>query len=206
MNCAEFEACIRDVAVERDIESFRRAEALEHANACSRCAARLSEERALAAGLQVLAGAARRETGAAHLEEALLRSFRRFQRTKEAVPAPPLGVQSSETARWRTPAYVGLAASVLLLLGWGLIQFTREPRSGSSSDFTWPEVAGTFAGEGSCSRKSDARVFVGAGSEAISPGPDAPAADLDTGGRGANSVCRADLQADCRSRTGKHCQ
>ena len=58
MNCTEFEACIRDVAVERDIESFRRAEALEHANACSRCAARLSEERALAAGLQVLAGAA----------------------------------------------------------------------------------------------------------------------------------------------------
>ena len=128
MNCAEFEACIRDVAFERDIESFRRAEALEHANACSRCAARLSEERALAAGLQVLAGAARREIGAAHLEEALQRSFRRFQRTKAAVPAPPLGVQSSEAARWRTPGYVGLAASVLLLLGWGLIQFTREPR------------------------------------------------------------------------------
>lgn len=127
MNCAEFEACIRDVAFERDIENFRRAEALEHANACSRCAARLSEERTLAAGLQVLAGVAQREAGAALLEEALLKNFRRLQRTKEAVPAPLLGVQSSETGRWRTPGYVGLAASVLLLLGWGLIRVTWEP-------------------------------------------------------------------------------
>jgi hypothetical protein len=128
MNCAEFEVCIRDVVVERGIESFRRAEALEHANACSRCAARLSEERALAAGLQVLAAAARGETGAPDFEAALLRNFRRLERPKTAVLAPKLGVQSSETARWRTPAYVGLAASVLLLLGWGLIQFTRDPR------------------------------------------------------------------------------
>ena len=127
MNCTEFEACIRDVALERDTESFGRAEALEHANACSRCAARLTEERALAAGLQVLAGAALRETGPAHLEEALLRNFHRLERTKATVPAPWLDVQPPKTARWRTPGYVGLAASVLLLLGWGLIQFTREP-------------------------------------------------------------------------------
>ncbi len=206
MNCSEFEACIRDVAAERDIESFRRAEALEHANACSRCAARLSEERALVAGLQVLAGAARRETGAAHLEEALLRDFRRLERAKAAVPAPQLSVQSPETAWWRTPAYVGLAASVLLLLGWGLIQFTREPRMDQAQISPGPKSAGTFAGEGSCSFESGARIFLGAGSEAISPGPDPPTADLDTGGRRANSVCKADLQADCKSRSGKHCQ
>ena len=127
MNCPEFEACLRDVAAEGDRKNFRRAEALEHANGCSRCAARLSEERALVAGLQVLAGAVRHETGPAHLEETLLRSFRRLELTKEAEPASPLGVQPPETARWRTPGYVGLAASVLLLLGWGLIQFTWGP-------------------------------------------------------------------------------
>jgi hypothetical protein len=139
MNCAEFEVCIRDVVVERGIESFRRAEALEHANACSRCAARLSEERALAAGLQVLAAAARGETGAPDLEAALLRNFRRLERPKTAVLAPKLGAQSSETARWRTPAYVGLAASVLLLLGWGLIQFTRDPRMDQAQTSPAPE-------------------------------------------------------------------
>jgi hypothetical protein len=139
MNCTEFEACLREIAFERETESFRRAEALEHANACSRCAARLSEERALAAGLQVLAGAARRETGAPHLEEALLRSFRRLERPKPVVLAPELGVQSSETARWRTPAYVGLAASVLLLLGWGLIQLTRDPRMDQAQISPAPE-------------------------------------------------------------------
>ncbi len=54
--------------------------------------------------------------------------------------------------------------------------------------------------------KVDARIFIGAGSEAISPGPDAPAADLDTGGRRANSVCKAELQADGKSRSGKQRQ
>jgi hypothetical protein len=139
MNCAEFEVCIRDVAVEQDIESFRRTEALQHANACSRCAVRLSEERALAAGLQVLAAAARRETGSPDLEEALLRNFRRLERPKAPLLDPKLGLQSSETARGRTPAYVGLAASLLLLLGWSLIQFTRAPRMDQAQISPAPE-------------------------------------------------------------------
>lgn len=125
MNCPEFEGCLLDLAGEPSHESLC-AEALRHANVCSRCAARLAGERVLVAGLRVLASGAGHETAPAYVEEALLTRFRELERAKAAAPAPLLDIQCSKPAGWKTPGYVGLAASVLLLLGWALIQFTRE--------------------------------------------------------------------------------
>ena len=126
MNCSELEACLLDLVAERSHEDFLRAEALSHASVCSRCAIRLADERALAAGLRAWAKSARHETAPAHLEEALLTRFRELEGAKTAVPAPLPDIQSPKPAWWKTPGYVGLAASVLLLLGWALIQSTQE--------------------------------------------------------------------------------
>ena len=86
------------------------------------------------------------------------------------MPAPPLSIQSSETARWKTPGYVGLAASVLLLLGWALIQFTREPGCRAGSTSARAEVLCTFSGEGGCSRgKVPSLGGVAAGADGVGP-------------------------------------
>ena len=120
MNCSEFEACLVDLVADRTPAD--RTEAQSHATTCSRCAARLAEERALGAGLRAWANSARLETAGAHVEDALLTRFRELGRARETEPE----IQSSKRPLWKTPRYVGLAASILLLVGWGLIRFTRE--------------------------------------------------------------------------------
>ncbi|MSO22110.1 MAG: hypothetical protein EXQ58_02410 [Acidobacteria bacterium] len=126
MNCFEFETRLLDLVAEWSDEDFLRAEALSHVIDCSRCAARLGEERALAGGLRAWASAAQNENAPAHVEEMLLARFREFERAKAAGPTPLPNILPSKPAWWRTPGYMGLAASVLLLLGWALIQFMRE--------------------------------------------------------------------------------
>src|SRR5437867_216507 len=105
MKCPEFEACLLDLVTERSHEDLLRAEALSHASLCSRCAARLAEERALAAGLRVLASGARHEIAPARLEEALLTRFRDLERAKAAAPTSLLNTQSPRPAGWKTPVY-----------------------------------------------------------------------------------------------------
>jgi len=122
MNCSEFEACLVDLVADRMPADLVRAEARSHASTCSRCAARLAEEQRLMAGLRTWAKRAQHETAPAHVEAALLTRFRELERAKAAVP----GIQSPKRALWKAPRYVGLAASILLLLGWALIRFTRE--------------------------------------------------------------------------------
>ena len=122
MNCSEFEACLVDLVADRTPADLVRAEARSHASTCSRCAARLAEEQGLVAGLRAWANRTRHETAPAHVEAALLTRFRELERVRAAVP----GIQSPKPASWKAPRYVGLAASILLLLGWALIRFTRE--------------------------------------------------------------------------------
>jgi len=122
MNCAEFEACLLELVAEESHAGVIHTEARSHASSCSRCAARLAEERVLVAGLRAWANTAQHETASAHVEAALLTRFRALERTKAAVP----DIQSPNRALWKAPRYVGLAASILLLFGWALIQFTRK--------------------------------------------------------------------------------
>jgi hypothetical protein len=122
MNCSEFETCLLELVAEESHAGLAHIEARSHASTCSRCAARLAEERELVAGLRAWANRARLETAGAHVEDALLTRFRELGRAKETDPE----IQSPKRALWKTPGYVGLAASVLLLVGWALMQFTRE--------------------------------------------------------------------------------
>ena len=128
MKRPEFEACLPDLAAERSHEDFLGAEALSHAKVCSRCAARLAEETALVAGLSAWAKSVRHETAPSVVEEGLLTRFRELERTKTGAPDRLQDIRSPRPAGWKIPGYVGLAASVLLLAGWALIQVTRETR------------------------------------------------------------------------------
>jgi len=161
MNCAEFEACLLELVAEESHAGLIHTEARSHASSCSRCAARLAEERALVAGLRAWGNRARQETAAAHVEDALLTRFREFGKAKAPLP----DIKSPKRASWKAPGYVGLAASILLLVGWALLHFTREtgvnqaqhqptPKAPSSSEEKaaapnkLPSVGGVAAGAG----------------------------------------------------------
>jgi hypothetical protein len=122
MNCSQFEACLVELVAKENHADVVHTDARSHASTCSRCAARLAEERALVAGLRAWGNSTRLETAGAHVEDALLTRFRELGRVKAVAP----DIQSPKRASWKIPSYVGLAASVLLLLGWVLMHFTRE--------------------------------------------------------------------------------
>jgi len=126
MNCREFEGRLPDLAGAPSRKESFCAEALRHANVCPRCAIRLADERALAAGLRGLASGARLETAPVYIEEALLTKFCELGRERDELPIPLPEIRSPQPAWWKAPGYVGLAASALLLLGWALLQFTWE--------------------------------------------------------------------------------
>jgi len=111
------------------------------------------------AGLRAWGNRARQETAAAHVEDALLTRFREFGKAKAPLP----DIKSPKRASWKAPGYVGLAASILLLVGWALLHFTREtgmnqaqhqptPKAPSSSEEkaaapnNIPSVGGVAAG------------------------------------------------------------
>ncbi|MCI0626367.1 MAG: hypothetical protein L0387_32775 [Acidobacteria bacterium] len=140
MNCQEFEGSLLDLVCGRAQEESARM-ALSHAGVCARCAARLADERALAGGLRALARNPLRETPPTHVEAALLKRFRELGQSKVAAQVPLPEIHSVKVARWQTPAYVGLAASVLLLLGWMLIRSPREADEAQVTPAPKPIVA-----------------------------------------------------------------
>lgn len=102
MNCQDFEQIIGDLARRRPIDAGARAEALAHEQACARCAARLSDERSLSAGLRALAATMKEHEAPARAEASLLAAFR--ARAAEAghtaapttpVPAAPLQTEAA---------------------------------------------------------------------------------------------------------------
>jgi hypothetical protein len=111
MTCEEFERVVTDLACEFLIEAATRKRGLAHARACSACAARLQQERALTAALD-LAASAETAQAPASMKTALLGAFQRQSRQANA-PAPLVRVKQSSHGRsgWMTAA-----AAVLLLL------------------------------------------------------------------------------------------
>jgi hypothetical protein len=125
MNCQEFVLLARDLARHQTtgelLDARWRAQGLAHAQACPACAARLADERQLAAGLRAWALADASLSAGAHLESALLTAFRQQPR-----PAP---VQTERAFRQRW--FWAVAAVLLLsLLTWAL----RAWLPGASSD------------------------------------------------------------------------
>ena len=120
MKCADFEKTISSLAGERLIEAGTRAAGLQHAKTCVRCAARLSEERALNFGLRAVRAELANEKAPAHLESVLLNAFR--ERAGRAVIFPIPQKQRSQT-NWKVAA---VAAAVLLAACAGAIIFVNS--------------------------------------------------------------------------------
>jgi len=58
MSCRNYETILTEVARGQMLDARAKTDALEHAEACARCAARLANERALGAGLRALSSSA----------------------------------------------------------------------------------------------------------------------------------------------------
>lgn len=110
MTCEEFERVVTDLACEFLIEAATRKRALAHARACSRCAARLQQERALTAALNEAASAERAQAPA-RMKTALLVAFQ--QQTAPASVAAPLVALNESPRRWSR--WLMAAAAVLML-------------------------------------------------------------------------------------------
>jgi hypothetical protein len=163
MNCSEFEACLLELVAEESHGDLVPTEARSHASICSRCTARLAEERALVAGLRAWANSTRQEAAAAHVEDELLTRFRELGKAKAAVP----DVQSPKRPSWKTPGYVGLAASVLLLLGWALMQFTRETGVDQAQNQPAPKPSASSEKKAAAPRKIPSLGGVAAGADGV---------------------------------------
>ncbi len=124
MNCREFEGLLPVLGREPASQNNDLQVALSHAKSCGRCSARLADERALLEGLNALASESKANLPPLRLETALLKAFREAGgKTLPSIPEiAPLSTGVDSRAfqpKWKwTLKYAGLAASVLLLLGW----------------------------------------------------------------------------------------
>ncbi len=115
MNCGNFETIMYDLARERTIDAATRDRALAHTENCVRCAARLADERALAAGLKALAATDEAESAPAVVETVLLAAFRRQVDSSPIVVDAAASTRSRQTT-WRW-AWAATAAVILLASG-----------------------------------------------------------------------------------------
>jgi hypothetical protein len=109
MNCRIFKNVVIPLADNRLMDAVIRQHGLLHSEVCPQCALRLSEERALAAGVRAAAAEIALQQAPAHLESGLLKAFRQQQ------------VELAKQATGRRTSWSGfplraLAAGVLLLL------------------------------------------------------------------------------------------
>ena len=106
MNCQSFENVVTDLAREQLIEAALREEALQHSDACSACAARLSEERSLSVNLRALIAEMNSLGAPEQVESRLLAAFNEQRLVPQARPK-----------RWN---YLGLAAAAVLLMAFAI--------------------------------------------------------------------------------------
>lgn len=106
MNCRDFELIVLRLARDRILEAAPRA----HAEECLRCAARLSEERALIVGVRLVTAEIAKEEAPVRLEAELLRAFRAHT---AAAPAQADGAAPALTRPLQRRA---LAAAALILI------------------------------------------------------------------------------------------
>jgi hypothetical protein len=148
MNCQEFEKLLSPLVHDEKLESAAREAVLSHAETCSRCAARLADERSVKVGLRTLAKSLRSQTVPAHLELGLRKAFRErragLEPEGQQAQSPPGTVRSAAhpespgAVRRRIFALLGLAASILLLVG--LFRKTMEEPNEQASRFSRPKL------------------------------------------------------------------
>ena len=106
MNCQSFENVVNDLAREQLIEAALREAALQHSDACSSCATRLSEERSLSVNLRALCAEMNSLGAPERVESFLLAAFNEEQLARQVRPL-----------RWN---YFGLAAAAVLLMAFAI--------------------------------------------------------------------------------------
>jgi hypothetical protein len=109
MNCQEFEAHTIDLAREQLMDANARQAAVAHAESCARCAARLSDERALTAGLARVAASGDVEEAPARVEALLLDAFR-ASRTSSLAP-----ITAHNAPRRLSIWWIAAAAAIIVI-------------------------------------------------------------------------------------------
>ena len=106
MNCHDFETAAGELAAGRLMDAAQRERAFAHTTSCSRCAARLSDERALTAGLRLVANTSVEEAPA-RIEATVLAAFR------QNASVPEIGHLKTTRARW---IYAAASAAAIALI------------------------------------------------------------------------------------------
>jgi hypothetical protein len=113
MNCREFENLVLDLARDRMLDPTMHEQSLDHTKVCERCAARLSEERALLAGVRAVVAALAREEAPVRVEKALLAAFRE----QTISPASPTIISMPGMIRHQSSKkWAAVAAGILVLI------------------------------------------------------------------------------------------
>jgi hypothetical protein len=105
VNCREFEETMIDCSGDRPVDDP--ISALAHATICAKCAARLSREERMTAGLRALAAEEAAINAPDRVKSALRAAFDR--QAAATSPAPPVSIRSRPKLRW------GLAAAAAVL-------------------------------------------------------------------------------------------
>ena len=112
MNCHDFETAAGELAAGRLMDAAQRESAFAHTTSCSHCAARLVDERALTAGLRLVASTSVEEAPA-RIETAVLAAFRQNSRV------PEIGQLKTARSRWiyavASAAAIALIAALIAL-------------------------------------------------------------------------------------------
>lgn len=134
MNCKEFENIVNDLARAKIINAEERAAGLAHAEICERCSARLSDERALSAGLKSLAASDERKAAPNNIEAALLTAFR------ARTPNPIRRRSRVQSGNW--PRWALAAAAILIAFGFILYRSAQnESRKDDVAQTPTPQPA-----------------------------------------------------------------
>jgi hypothetical protein len=113
MNCQDFEQLALDLARNSLLDAAARDQGLIHTEVCSRCAARLAEERALLARVRAVAAELTGEEPPARVDAALLAAFRaQTAATASSTVIPALG----RPRYWSSWKLAAVAAGILILI------------------------------------------------------------------------------------------
>jgi len=113
MNCQDFEKLALDLARNSLLDAAARDQGLIHTEVCSRCAARLAEERALLARVRAVAAELAGEDPPARVDAALLAAFRAQTAATASSTVIPAFDRSWRWSSWKLAA---VAAGMLIVI------------------------------------------------------------------------------------------
>jgi len=118
MNCQDFEKLALAFARNSLLDTATREQGLIHLEGCERCAARLTEERALLARVRSVAAELAGEDPPARVETALLAAFRAqtAATTSSTVISMPSRPTPSGARHWSSWKFAAVAAGILILI------------------------------------------------------------------------------------------